>query len=344
MNNDFYLDITSKKKMSLSNVALIYDPKMAKHEHPDEDHVERPERISAIYNALNTNELTMLCTQIQSRKATKEEILWGHTSQYLDDLILKLTQPVTLKFEKYNKGDMFSNDYTLECAFLAAGSVIEMTNKILNNEYDRGFAIVRPPGHHATRGGCAGFCYFNNVALAALSATKQGKKVWIIDWDVHYHHGTHSILHDKENIMVYSIHRYDDGSFYPFKLKEGQSGITNAGGIGATFINDGFNGSQGDSYYLSSFVKYLLSSKYQTLKPDIILVSCGFDAALGDPLGDCLVTPKGYYEMTRILIDICPKVVLALEGGYNLESISRSAVACTRALLDLPFKKNTLTN
>ena len=129
--------------------------------------------------------------------------------------------------------------------------------------------------------------------------------------------------------MYFSIHRYDNGSFFP-RGDIGKSGIHKS----AQIINVGFNGPKDDTFYLSTFNNILKPYALQ-FNPDLIIVSCGFDAAKGDPLGECHVTPQGYYELTQILQGICPKIAMVLEGGYNLDAISNSAVACLKALLGL---------
>jgi histone deacetylase 6 len=164
--------------------------------------------------------------------------------------------------------------------------------------------------------------------IAALDAAKHCHNVLIVDWDVHCGDGSIEIMkqnRDIDNLMYFSIHRSDRGTFYP-----GQISISGEE-LDGRIIKVGFDGPNGDDFYIETFKSY--AKRFREFKPDIILVSAGFDAARSDPLGGCFVTPKGYYDMTRILQDICPRIAMVLEGGYSLRAISKSALACVLALL-----------
>lgn len=301
-------------------VGLAYDPEMGLHQ--TDFHVESPERIYTLHKMLMKSGLDPLLLRTETREATEEELLLAHTPEYLHKLTVQLLQ----KAPRFADPDLYANQHTLKCAKLAVGSCL---NLVTDERVNRGFAMVRPPGHHAMPGKCMGFCYFNNLGICAIHLARTGKRVLIVDWDVHHGNGTERLIRRNENrdlpLMFFSIHRYDHGQFYP-----GTGQPQN----GEKIINIGFNGPQDDEFYLNTFQNVLLS-RAKKFKPDIILVSCGFDAAQGDPLGQCQVTPSGYYQMTEILKEICPRIYLILEGGYNLQSISESFVACLRSLLDL---------
>jgi acetoin utilization deacetylase AcuC-like enzyme len=236
------------------------------------------------------------------------------------------------------------NQSSTECAYLAAGSVVEITQQVLEGKLANGLAVVRPPGHHATCGCSMGFCVFNNVAVAARAAVREhwggARRVLILDWDVHHGNGTQKMFESDSSVLYVSIHRYDEGEFFPGGTR---GHFANAGlgtGRGCTVnipwdCSSGPGGSPGDAEYALAF-EQIVEPVSGDFRPDIILVSAGFDAAVGDPLGGCRVTPKGFYEMTRRLQALPSakgRVIIALEGGYNLKSTARSMAACAAALL-----------
>ena len=315
----------------MKRVGYVYDPFMSNHESPGteedailgEKHPEQPDRIHRIYQELLNRGFISKMKSIKSRMATKDELLLGHTEKYLDTIVDDLSNPklIASKLEKYNS--VYANEYTLQCALLAAGSTITIVDEILNGNIDRGVAIVRPPGHHCTVSEAMGFCFFNNVSLAAIKARNAGLKVAIFDWDVHYGNGTADIVACQDNINFFSIHRHDNGKFYPGTGYKSQH---------PNIFNYPLNYSKGDDQvYLGIFNDHIIP-KLQEIKPNLIIVSAGFDCAEGDPLGGYHVSPKGFRKMTELLLSVQPKLVLVLEGGYNLDDISKSMASCVEAL------------
>lgn len=320
--------------MSYPSVGYVYDNIMGGHLHTDY-HPERPERIYSINSTITREQLNMLLTKVEARKATHEEVRLAHSEEYLAKITKILTGPQPERLSLTDR-DMYANSKTLDSAYFASGSCLNLLEKILDDKLDSGFANVRPPGHHATPEKCSGFCFFNNVMISAISAAMRGKKVLIVDWDIHYADGSVAVLDNlyktkpelADRIFLFTIHKWDNGSFYPGTGKSHN---------GKRYISLGFNGSKGDDFYINQFRDILMPTALE-FSPDLIIVSAGFDAAMGDPLGECNVTPKGYYNLTQILQEICPKIMMVLEGGYNLESISQSALACLQALLKISFK------
>lgn len=237
---------------------------------------------------------------------------------------------------------------------------------------DNAVALVRPPGHHAETNVCMGFCYYNNAALAAYAALNRKyqysaaasissespehsnpsheqhereqnpiRRVLIVDWDVHHGNGTQRIFEDDPRVLYISLHRYP---FYPNTGAYNEVG--KGEGVGYT-VNIGWpEGGVGDVEYLAAFRQIIMPIAEQ-FNPDLVLISAGFDAALGDPLGGCCLTPVGYAHMTHQLLSLAKgKLMLILEGGYNLKSIASSAEACIRIMLGeepppLPEKGST---
>ncbi|KAG6484261.1 hypothetical protein ZIOFF_061056 [Zingiber officinale] len=192
--------------------------------------------------------------------------------------------------------------------------------------------VVRPPGHHAGVAQAMGFCLHNNAAVASLAAQSAGaKKILIVDWDVHHGNGTQEIFEGNKSVLYISLHRHENGRFYPGTGAVDEVGSMDGEGFS---VNIPWNcGGVGDKDYIFSFQHVVIPIALQ-FDPDITIVSAGFDAARGDPLGCCDVTPAGYAQMTHMLSSVSQgKLLVILEGGYNLRSISSSATAVVKVLL-----------
>ncbi|OQS00688.1 hypothetical protein THRCLA_05889 [Thraustotheca clavata] len=292
-------------------------------------HPERPDRIAAIFAQCQEDGIIERCTKISDVVIDQEDLLRCHSAEYLQ----YLDEIFTLPFHHLTP-DTYCCAETKMAANLSAGIVMTLMKKVVQNEFRNGFAIVRPPGHHAEPQHAMGFCMYNNVAVAAKAAVhKLGlERVLILDWDIHHGNGTEHMFEDDPTVLYCSLHRFDgNGAFYP-----GTGSPENVGsGKGKGYnVNIGWpGGGIGDAEYLAAFDRVLMPI-FRSFSPQLVLVSAGFDSAVGDPLGRCRITPAGYANMTHLLCSLAGgKVVMALEGGYNLQSISRSASACIRILL-----------
>ena len=251
-----------------------------------------------------------------------------HDKKYLKKIRNRLTLQYTVDTKlNLQRSDMFASKNSYLAARLSAGCAVALSDAFLNKKICCGFAIVRPPSHHSKCGNCGGFCYLNGTALAAVKLTDAGLKVLIVDIDCHLGNGTINImrssLHKQNTLLRYfSIHRWDQGLFYPGG-RQGQSRK-----LTSRIALIGFDGPQGDEYYAEQFERYFTKEQKEIFCPDVIVVSAGFDSAIGDPVGECYVTSKGYRFMTRKMLEYCPNVLMILEGGYNLSSLARCSFAC----------------
>uniref|UniRef100_A0A8C9EVN3 Histone deacetylase n=1 Tax=Pavo cristatus TaxID=9049 RepID=A0A8C9EVN3_PAVCR len=223
-------------------------------------------------------------------------------------------------------------------ARLAVGCVIELVFKVATGELKNGFAVVRPPGHHAEESTPMGFCYFNSVAIAAklLQQRLNVSKILIVDWDVHHGNGTQQAFYNDPNVLYISLHRYDDGNFFPGSGAPDEVGT----GAGVGFnVNMAFTGGldppMGDTEYLTAFRTVVMPIANE-FAPDVVLVSSGFDAVEGHPtpLGGYNLSAKCFGYLTKQLMGLAGgRVVLALEGGHDLTAICDASEACVSALL-----------
>uniref|UniRef100_A0A452SZK1 histone deacetylase n=1 Tax=Ursus maritimus TaxID=29073 RepID=A0A452SZK1_URSMA len=220
----------------------------------------------------------------------------------------------------------------------AAGSVTDLAFKVASRELKNGFAVVRPPGHHADHSTAMGFCFFNSVAIACRQLQQQGKasKILIMDWDVHHGNGTQQTFYQDPGVLYISLHRHDDGNFFPGSGAADEVGAGSGEGFNVNVAwAGGLDPPMGDPEYLAAF-RMVVMPIAREFSPDLVLVSAGFDAAEGHPapLGGYHVSAKCFGYMTQQLMSLAGgAVVLALEGGHDLTAICDASEACVAALL-----------
>ncbi|KAG0004260.1 Histone deacetylase hda1 [Entomortierella chlamydospora] len=326
-----------------TRTGYVYDVRMRFHSnvHGDQDHPEDPRRIWKIFDALKKNSCISRMIKVPSREATDEELGYVHTTEHINSISSTPDMPLEDLLELANSyNSIYLNNTSAFCARLSCGSLLELCNAVATGQVLNGVAIVRPPGHHAEPDEAGGFCLYNNVAVAARYLQRQHglKKIFIMDWDVHHGNGTQKAFIDDPDVVYCSIHRFDDGSFYPGDpVAAAHTAVGEGAGRGRNINIPWPCSGMGDSEYIYAFHKVVMPIVYE-FAPDFILVSAGFDAAKGDHIGENLVTPSAYGHMTHMLKSLAGgKIVLALEGGYNLESIAVSGLACTKALLSDPI-------
>jgi acetoin utilization deacetylase AcuC-like enzyme len=291
------------------------------------DHPEHPGRLSAIRDRIRRQELDTLCESVSARAATDEELERVHTPE----LVALVDETASHDFLQLDP-DTYTCRDSAKAARFAAGGLVDLCAEVAAGQLDNGLALLRPPGHHAEAGRPMGFCLFNNVAVAAraLQSAGRAEKVLIVDWDLHHGNGTQHSFWQDPTVLYFSTHQFP---FYP-----GTGAVEEVGGgdgRGYT-VNVAWRGGMGDAEYLAAFDRVLLPIA-RAFAPDLVLVSSGFDAADGDPLGEMRLSAAGYAAMTARLRELAGgRLVLALEGGYNLDAISRAAEACLRVLLGEP--------
>ncbi|KAK7388767.1 hypothetical protein VNO78_23594 [Psophocarpus tetragonolobus] len=324
-------DVGSQESVANSSTAIGFDERMLLHAEVEKKstlHPERPDRLRAIAASLaRAGIFPGKCYSIPAREITPEELITVHSLEHIESV-----EVTTESLSSYFTSDTYANQHSALAARLAAGLCADLASAIVSGRAKNGFALVRPPGHHAGVKQAMGFCLHNNAAVAALAAQAAGaRKVLILDWDVHHGNGTQEIFEQNKSVLYISLHRHEGGKFYP-----GTGAAEEVGSVGAEgyCVNIPWRcGGVGDNDYIFAFQHVVLPIASE-FNPDFTIVSAGFDAARGDPLGCCDITPSGYAHMTHMLNALSGgKLLVILEGGYNLRSISSSATSVIKVLL-----------
>jgi acetoin utilization deacetylase AcuC-like enzyme len=292
---------------------------------PPPGHPEHPHRITYILEDLETL-FGKGIVSIINRRATKEELCLAHSRQYIDYLFSVQGTKTALDCET------FLSEQSLEAILTASGICLELMEHIIKGTYHKGFALIRPPGHHAGYCRAMGYCIINNMAVAVQKALLLNlKRIVIIDWDVHHGNGTQELFEETDEVFFIDIHQ--ENLFPPQSGTSEEQGKNK--GSGFTLNLPLPAGSEGSQYLaLMDHTIYPLLKAY---KPQVICVSSGFDALEGDLEGGMRLTPKDFGAMTRKVCtwadELCGgKVFMTLEGGYRIESLSAALKVCLAVL------------
>ncbi|MBK8255815.1 MAG: histone deacetylase [Polyangiaceae bacterium] len=310
---------------------LVADDRLFDEHRPRGYHPERPERLGAARRALFRAETAGIPThRIETRDAALEQLYEAHDRGYVDALVAISGREARVD------ADTYVGVHSIEAARRAAGSASALVEHIIDSpEAPLGLALLRPPGHHATRDTGMGFCLFNNAAVAAYSALKKGlSRVAIIDWDVHHGNGTQDIFWNDGRVLYLSLHQFP---FYPGtgaaeEVGEGE-------GKGAT-VNVPLSAGAGDAVYTSAFHE-VVEPVLHDFAPELIIVSAGFDAHERDPLASMRVTAEGYACMARSISRAAAssaksRIAVLLEGGYDLGALEDSLFETLSAFTTSP--------
>jgi len=303
---------------------LLADEAMLAHDQ-GRGHPESPARLQAIMQRLLARPIAGTRWQAP-RAASREQVARVHGSEYLD--LVEQVRGQTLHIDE----DVAMAPGSTDASFLAAGAAIDAVEAVVAGAARNAFALVRPPGHHAEADRAMGFCVLANVAVAAEHARQVlgVQRVLVVDWDVHHGNGTQHIFEGRDDVLVFNTHQWPH---YP-----GSGGLHEQGrgaGLGYT-VNVPLPGGMGDGDYAAMFREVLVPVA-EAFRPDLVLVSAGFDAHRDDPLGEMLVSAEGFAGLCGVVREVAEasaggRLALVLEGGYDLEGLASSVHACVEVL------------
>ncbi len=277
-------------------------------------------------DSLEASGLLSQLESIEFAPATTDELMLIHTRRYIE----RIDKSEDCQFDP----ETYAGRGTPAIARLAAGAVLHATRVVAAGRVRRSFCAVRPPGHHATADRAMGFCFYNNAAVAAADFIRENpdSRVLILDWDAHHGNGTQALFYETDRVLYASVHQYP---FYPGTGAASETGR----GVGRGFtINKPLTAGSGDSQFLDA-IDAILDETNKLMRPDLIIVSAGFDAHSADPLANLEVTVDGFAEATRRVCEFAHahcagKIISALEGGYNTRALADSVTAHVQVLLD----------
>ncbi len=288
-------------------------------EHDTGQHPESAERLRVVEEYLRKTKVLERFEHGRIETATSQQLIRAHAPEYIK---------AVEQFCQHGGGRIESDTVTCSKSYAvaskAAGTAIAAVDQVLGGRHRQAVCLIRPPGHHALPATAMGFCLFNNVAVAAMHALHVHKlsRVLIVDWDVHHGNGTQDIFYDSQNVCFFSVHRFP---FYPGTGDKDETG--RGPGLGTTFnLPLSFGVSRHD--YLEGF-HTVLDAAAKVSRPQLVLLSAGFDAHAADPIGSLGLESVDFFEMTRLVVAIADhycqgRVVSLLEGGYNVNALAES--------------------
>jgi acetoin utilization deacetylase AcuC-like enzyme len=306
-------------------LGFVTDPLFLEHASPG--HPERPARLAAILDQLERTGLRARMRELAPRDASDAELLTVHAPAAIERL-----DSTASRGGGWLDPDTYVTPVSAAAARRAAGATLVATEAVLAGEVGAAFAAVRPPGHHATRDRQMGFCLLNNVAVATAAALDSGvERVAVVDWDVHHGNGTQAIVEAEPRVLYASTHA---APFYP---GTGAVSDTGEGAARGTKLNIPLPAGTGDAGFVAAYEQAVLPA-LERFRPQLLLVSCGWDAHARDPLAPLAVSTAGYTAVARLVIEaatgLCDgRLVVALEGGYDEHALAWCASALCELLL-----------
>ena len=310
------------------SVIFSTDEKCRKHD-AGAGHPEQPARYDAVLAGLKDAGLHAAMREIGPRAVQREDLLLVHEARYLD----LVEREIREGRDQLSTGDTGIGTHSWDAAMAAAGCAMAATDAVVKGDAKTAFCLVRPPGHHASAGRGMGFCIVNNIALAARHAQKRLGigRVLIVDWDVHHGNGTQDIFYEDGSVFLFSTHL---SPWYPGTGRADETG--EGAGKGAT-LNCPLPAHSGRAEIFECFERKLVPAM-EKFRPELVLISAGFDSREGDPLGQFLLTDADFADLTRLVRGIADshaqgRVVSVLEGGYSLRGLASAAAAHVAALM-----------
>jgi acetoin utilization deacetylase AcuC-like enzyme len=292
---------------------------------PGQGHAESPARLRAVLEALDQDRFATV-DRIEAPRATREQLLRVHTPAHVDRILAITPASDTVRLDE----DTLMSPASAEAGLRAAGAVVAAVDAVMTGQALRAFCAVRPPGHHATPDTAMGFCLFNNIAVGAAHALAAHglKRVAIADFDVHHGNGTQDIFQREPRVLFISTHQQP---LYPGTGGADERGVGN-------IVNAPLSPGEG-SYEFRTLWNDVLLPRLHAFKPQLVLVSAGFDAHQRDPLANLELQAEDYAWITERLVDLAHahadgRLVSTLEGGYDLQALAASASAHVSALMD----------
>lgn len=308
----------------MNKTGVVWEPIFSQHVMTT-THPESPARMLSVKDALDNSKAGKATIKIPARPATKEEIAWVHDSDYIN--VVEKTAGNVVPLDP----DTTAGPRSWEAACMAAGGVMEAVKAVFDGELDNAFAFVRPPGHHAERDHAKGFCLFNNIAIAAEYAIRKYdlKRVVIVDFDVHHGNGTQNKFYDRSDLLFISTHRWP---FYPGSGSRDEHGE----GEGRGYTLNVPLGRGDDEEYRDVYENAVIPL-IEEYNPELVLVSAGYDAHAMDPLGGFSLTTETFNWLTEKLVSVAKKccggkIIMVLEGGYNVEALRECAEGALNVL------------